>query len=213
MKPHFDVIILTTAAVGTPHLETLRAANPDLTIHVHAAPDADDAAGRITAWRNCDRNLREWWKTQRDSVTSDAVLALEWDVFCNVDLMTIVPPLGNGYGLMGPNIKSPVRDGRSWAPFAELNRLPGGLASVALGVAPAAVMQLSRKALDAVADEQWDEVFALDIFCELRLPTIVRACGFSVEECLHWRWVGTQPMRVPSGGSGIFHPVKEEVPQ
>lgn len=213
MKPNFEVLILTTAAVGTPHLDALRAANPDLIIHVHEASDAATEAERETAWRNCDRNLRDWWKTHRDAVTADAILALEWDVFCNIDLTCIVPPLGNGYGLMAAAIKSPVRDGRSWLPFREMNRMPGGLASMALGIVPAAVMQLSRKALDAIADEQWDEVFARDIFCELRMPSIVRACGFSVEDCLQWRWVGTQPMTVPTGATGIFHPVKKEVPR
>jgi hypothetical protein len=87
----FELVILGTESQGFPHLEVIQSANPGLIIHTEILPDPDDAAARQTAWRNCDRNLTNWWIDNRESVSKSRVLFLEWDTFANVDLRTIVP--------------------------------------------------------------------------------------------------------------------------
>jgi hypothetical protein len=61
-------------------------------------------------------------------------------------------------------------------------------------------------ALDAIADAKYDEVFARDVFCELRMPTICRAAGFPVQAMSlpGVRWYPVSPRAAP----GIYHAVK-----
>lgn len=204
----FECVILTTAAMGTPHLETLQAANPGLMIHVHTAPDPVDARARLVAWRNCDRNVRNWWRANRETVANGRVLFLEWDVFVNVDLWAIVPHLD---GLFCARLKMPVKD-RSWMGFRELNLIPREIRGYAVGCEPSAVLMASRDVLDLIADEEWDDVFDADILSELRLGTVVRFTGYPVAGWKAWEATANMtPVRVPDGFQGILHPVKREV--
>ena len=206
----FEIVILTTPAQGTPHLDALRAANPEAVIHIHPAADPATPEERENAWRNCDRNIRAWWLQARGTVAAKAVIFLEWDVFANVDLRPLLPPDLAGVGIVGARLKSPVRDARSF-PFHEAARLPAEVAAVAVGIVPSAVLWISRAALDAVADARWDACFEADILSELRLGSVIRASGYGVAGNLAWRGVGTTPLRLPSGAVGVFHPVKMEV--
>jgi hypothetical protein len=207
----FEVVILTTAATGTPHLAALQEANPDLVIHVHKAKDATHEAARLDAWRNCDRNLREWWQDHGFAVKAERVLFLEWDVFCNVPLQPLIPAKAGRAGLVAASIKTAVRDARSWPVFQETKRLPAHLRAWACGAVPFAALLIDRLALDALSAPQWDELFEADLFCELRTPTILRFLGMSVTACPAWNEVTTQPRAIPAGFRGLFHPAKQEV--
>ena len=206
MDYDFELVIMTCGERGTPHRAVISAANPGLTIHVWSGEETG-----LDGWRNCDRNMREFWRAKRAEVAAQKVLFIEYDVFANVALGPLMPALQKGCGIVCAAVKSPVRDGRSWFPFQETNRLPAELQSVVIGTAPMAVLLCDRAALDAVLDAKWDAVFEADVFCEIRLGTIMRSEGFSVVECSAWRGVGTRPMVPPGGASGIYHPVKMEV--
>lgn len=192
---------MTTQASGTPHAAALQEANPGLDIRVRISPQE---TGK-NLWRNCDRNLREWWRQNRETVTQESVLFLEFDVFCNVALGPRIPPLAKGCGIAAAAIVTPVARRCSYWPFEDLLRLPRPMLGLACATAPLAVLQVSRKALDAILSPEYDALFAADIFCELRLPTAIRHAGFGVAE-IRLPDVGCIP--VTPTHPGIWHPVK-----
>lgn len=202
----FEAVILTTQATGTPHAGALQAANPGLKIHVCEAPDAPDAEARLRAWRNCDNNLLTWWREHGGEVAAAQVLALEWDVYCNTDLRTVIRPPAWQSGLAAARILSGVSERRKYRFFEEAERLPASMRALAVAAAPLAVLRVSRTALDACLAPEYADVFREDIFCEMRLPTVIRHAGFHVAE-LGLRHVDATPKR--PAGIGIFHPVKE----
>lgn len=199
----FEICILTTPESGTPHIAALREANPDTRIHVHFTPRTADKEG----WRNCDRNLRAWWRTNRGIVDSPGVIFLEWDVFANVPLASVIRPSG---GLSAARIARPNRD-TGWPVFTETARLPREMRGFAAGAVPFAVLHVTREALDAASSPQWDTLFAADIFCELRFPTLLRFLGWQLGELRGLCHVGVTPVSVPQGFHGVIHPVKMEV--
>lgn len=204
LEPYdFEVVWLTSGGRGTPHAAALQAANPDVISHVWSEPETG-----VEGWRNCDRNVREFWLACGDQVQADRVLFLEYDVFVNVDLRTLIPPEKRRVGLVGARLMTPVRDGRTFPPFGEVERLPREMRGLAIGIVPFAVALLTRAALDALAQPQHDALFKADIFCELRFPTMVRVSGFAVEGCPLWPAVTTTPRRTAPTAPGLYHPVK-----
>lgn len=203
----FDVVWMTSGERGTPHARVLQEANPKMhSAAVCVAPETGE-----DGWRNCDRNIRAWWMNYGRTAISDWVLFLEWDVYCNVDLREVVRIPSRRCGLVCAGLVTAVRHRRMWPPFAEVPRLPVALQELAIGCVPSAVLLLSRAALDAVSKPDWDEVFRADILSELRLGTVIRACGFEVAKSVDWDEIGTIPRGVRVGARGIFHPVKMEV--
>ena len=205
MSHPFAVVWMTTRASGTPHAAAMLKANPELTVHTqYSAQGEGDERRKL--WRNCDRNIREWWREHRDSVTEIAVLFLEYDVFCDVDLRGAMPPLAPRCGLAAASLVTPVQHRHSYWPFEDLCNLPRTMQGLACAAAPLAVLLISREALDAILSPEYDEVFAADIFCELRLPTVIRHAGYGVA-CMDLPHVGCSPV-VPSS-PGVWHPVKK----
>ena len=207
-----QVVWMTTPATGTPHARALQDANPDITAAVHLGTEGDTTAARNTRWRNCDANIREWWRANHKTCQASRVLFLEWDVYVNTHLDAIVPEPAPRVGLVGARLALPVRDARSWPPFSEVGRLPSRLRQYAIGIVPLGVALVSRQALDVVADSANDDAYAADVFCELRFATIIRSAGFVIAGCPLWSHAGivpfTPPMPTPPG---IWHPVKQEV--
>lgn len=201
------IVWLTSGTLGTPHARALQAANPGAEIHTWTAPDT----GR-DGWKNCDRNIREWWRAKWMEVRSEWVLFLEWDVFCDVPISSVITVPRKGVGMVVPRLFSVVADRRRWMAFEEVPKLPREIQSLAIGGMPNAAVMLSLDALEAVLDPRWDAVFAEDILSELRLGTVVRASGFKVVSDPLWKDVGTVPLDPEKCRGGIFHPVKMEVP-
>ena len=210
MSLFFEVCILTTVAAGTPHAEALVRANPEVVLHIHRSPKASGAAHQ-ESWRNADRPIRDWWIKRREKVAADFVLFLEWDVYANIDLRTVFTEEMTSAGLVAPCLKSAVTDRRAWQQFDGISRLPDAIRPHACGVEPLAVILLSRAALDAISSPEWDDVFALDLYGDLRLPTLVRHSGFDVVASTRMPDVGTRRMTPRPGDRGVFHSVKKEV--
>lgn len=201
---NFATVILTTEGRGTPHLAALQAHNPGVLPYVYEGPETGEQG-----WRNCDRLVRDFWVEMGAEVDEDAVLFLEWDVAVLAALDDIFQRRPGGrIGCVCAMRKSPVVDRRSWPVFGEMDRLPEWIQRTAVGMVPSAVLMASREALDAVADEQFDDVFAADILSELRLGSCMRAAGYEVVVEPNLRHVGTIPLVLPTSAAGIFHPVK-----
>ncbi len=197
-----EIVVMGHASAGFPHLAALRAANPGTPVHTSAGEDGEEDR-RVEAWRNCDRHIRAWWLANRHNVNSSHVAFVEWDVLANSPLDPLVDP---DAGLLGRDLKEP---GDPWAWWGELARLPASLALHACGIAPLAVLVARRDCLDAIAAPEWDDLFAADIFCEVRLPTLARACGFAVRGSSALPGTGVTPIPHPGSLPGIWHPVKE----
>ena len=203
----FEAVWMTTQASGTPHAEALQAANPGLRTHACFSPQGEGEE-LIQRWRNCDRNIRAWWDENRGLVESDQVVFFEYDVFCNVDLRDRLPVLGGPFGLAGPRIVSGLTEARNFWPFEDAPRLPRAMQALVCATAPLAVALLTRAALDAICSAEYDAIFAEDIFCEVRLPTVVRNAGFKVV-AMDLPQVDCRPK--PPTFPGIWHPVKTPV--
>lgn len=205
----YEAVWMTTQTTGTPHAAALQAANPGLEIHSHYSLQGTTDTERNHLWRNCDRNIRAYWRDHRNLVASGHVLFLEYDVFCDVDLRSVILPEFPDCGIAGASILSGLRDIRRFWPFADIPKLPRSMQALACASAPLAVLLISRPALDAILAPEYDPVFSADIFCETRLPTVIRHAGFSVSS-MPIPHVTATPVTPTS--PGIWHPVKSPVP-
>lgn len=206
MKPPFSAIVMRLPSFGTPHAMALQASNPELEIHYQDCPEDDPE----TQWRNGDRNIRNWWLANGDSVTGDQILFLEADVYVNIDLSGVIPHPQLRCGMLAAQIYSPVTHLRAFPPFAEIDRMPRWAQANSRGISPLGCVLLTRAALDAIAAPDHDDLFAADIFSELRLPSLVRYCGFNIS-IMYLPYCDTAP-KSPGPVPGVYHPVKQPVP-
>lgn len=202
----FDTVIMRLPSFGTPHLSALLASNPGLPIHFHDCPESSDPL----LWRNGDRNIRDFWKLCSNATTSDWIIFLEADVYCNTSLADAIRIPTIGTGLAASRIFHCGRDRRAFLPFAEIPRLPRDMQAIAAGLMPLGVVLIHRHALDSLCDPSLDAVFASDIFSELRLPTVIQSLGYSLAS-LNLPFCDTIP-KSPGLLPGIYHPVKSSVP-
>jgi hypothetical protein len=209
MNPFFETVILSSPGRPTIHAEALRMANPEMVCHQWES----QLPPGTEAWRNCDRNIRDFWAARRRGVVADSVLFLEWDVYANIDLRLLFTH--HTTAMLGAALKSPVTDRRTFLQFRELDRLPGWMRQTAIGLLPSAVLLMPRALLDALVDDpRCAETFDRDIISEIRLGSMARALGFQVGAVAGMAsTVHTQPFTPAPGARGIFHPVKKEVRQ
>lgn len=210
IRPNFEIVVRTTESFGTPHLEALIKANPGVPVSVIRQPDLKGAS-QLEAWRNCDREIRDWWREWRGSAGWQHILFLEGDVYANCDLGELLTGAWCEADLVAAKCRYQVTHRLSWDGFREIQRLPDAMLERVMAIEPLAVVLMSRKGLDLIAEERFDEVFSADIFCELRLPTVVRFAGGEVGFCPRLKTVGVTPLHPPFGEVGIWHPVKSEV--
>ena len=191
-----SALIVTYGDRGTPWLENLRASNPDLEIHVAC----DNREGhQPSLWRSCDRFLRDWWKQNHDKVSGTHLWLLEHDVL----VTTSLPDCAGITGMGGQHIKRV--ENRDWVWLQEAERLAQGM--VPYGMAPLGVTVYHRAALDALISPEWDSLFDADVFCELRLPSVIAHCGFPLVEL---PLPGVRACNITPDWSvpGIYHAVK-----
>lgn len=202
--PEGTIAIFSTAAhYGLPHLDRFLAANPGVPVHVVCGSPLQDEA-KVEAWRNCDRSIRDWWLQQGRHLDFRHAVFLEWDVLFEVPLTTVFP---DDEDFCGKDLKKP---GMEWWWLQEIRALPEPLQRHATGIAPLAVLRISRRCLEAMFSHPLaEDLYRRDIFCELRLPTLAAACGYEPVEC-----PGTLA-KVDSGPTpvgprpGVWHAVKE----
>lgn len=196
-----ESVIMTTPRFGTPHLANIQRDNP--VVHVHYGKDGETPEARVDAWRNCDRSIRDWWRVNRGRMQANHFAFVEWDVVVNLDLRRCIVPHA---GLVGPVAEYPPLT--PWCWWREIPRLPWNLQPFASSIRPLGALVASRQCLDAIASPQWDEVFEMDIFCELRLPTVAKACGVRLAASSHLANVRHFPIPHPGDAPGVWHQVK-----
>lgn len=193
-----SALVVKYGTTGTPWLGQLKESNPGLKVFV----GFDERQGpKKDLWRSCDRFLRDWWRENRNHVESEHLWYLEYDVLVSA----LLPDVSNVKGMAGKGHKR--RSNRDWVWMREAERLPVGMEPV--GIVPLGVTVYHRLALDAVASTEWDRLFASDVFCELRLPSVLYHCGFEVKvlPLPDVRWHATSP---PVDRPGIYHAVKSQ---
>ena len=196
---------MTHPGAGTPHLANLRASNPGLKVHVAMGATGRGRAEAERIWRAGDRRILTWWRQNRGEVRARRVAFVEWDVVVNMDLR---PMEACGAEMIGREMP---RRGGDWVFWREVPRLDPELRAHATGLAPLAFVLIDRACLDALLLPRWDKIFAADIYCELRLPTVARAMGFSVAEhpmLMECRWWQRSH---PGMRPGIWHAVKSTI--
>lgn len=203
-----EILVSSYGTRGAPHLEWIKRSNPGQKVHVDArgTPGARD---NVAAWRNADRIIREWWRENGSSVQGDRLAIVEWDVLVRKHFALAGAPRDAGLSGRDPKIWGDV----PWCWWKEVGLLPGELRPHRHGLAPFCALIASRECLDAVADSRWDHVFDLDIFCELRLPTVVRACGFEIGRAPDFDGCSCDPIPDPGRQPGFWHPIKHPVPK
>lgn len=195
---------MTTAVSGLPHQQEFTASNPEIRQH---RCDNTEYQGdeRFQAWRNVDRNIRAWWRNHGHEVASDHIVIFEWDVRCNLPITSLFTPFE---GLLCSQIKRLDDPGERWRWFDEIPKLPPELGRHPLGVVPLGVLQFSRRALDAMCAPEFDELFAADLYCEMRTPTLLNHLGFEIRTQPSLKHVTWYPLPYIWFRKGIFHPVK-----
>ncbi len=206
-QPHVERWISlwhTFGSHGLPHLGQFQSMNPGVPVHVLHGERHEKEADRKHAWRNCDRVLRDWWHQTGKFLEFDRVAILEWDVLFRQTLNHVFPP-GD---FVGRKIKLPGSQ-PDWPWFREIACLPASARDSACGIAPLAILAVSRRCLSAIMEHPLsNEMFDADIFCELRFATLAKLSGFELVQCpdslpnVEWHEVP------PGNTSGVWHAVK-----
>lgn len=171
----YSVLILThnnkDGSPILPHIKWLILSNPEADVHIIS----DNNPDKKNSWRNCDRKLRDWWKMNSQFVSNSIIYVLEYDVLVSKKL----PVLPSNFDFIGKDVKLP-RLHSNWAWFKEAEKFKPDIDTNITGIAPLAFLGMRRDVLNELCDEKWDEIFNRDIFCEIRLPTIVSLNGFTI---------------------------------
>lgn len=193
-----EVLWSTFPEFGTPHAWALEKFNPGVTAHVI---HSDQSLPRATAWRNCDRATRDWWRLNHGRTTASHFLVIEGDVLWQ-------------YGGFPPTSDLSFRDVMTtasnprWCWWSDLRKIPHRYHPYATGGGEFGIRMVSRRFLDAHVSSEFDELYDADVFCELRTPTVATFLGlppttFKLPGRIHW-----QPLPPPLEEVGVYHPVK-----
>ena len=214
------ILLMTHEVDGqplAPHLPAIERSNPDATVHLVIGEESPN--GKRDSWKNSDRALRRWWFKHCHEVQGDMIHVIEYDTLIEVPL----PDMPDEADMLGALVMSRRADAPrcarrvmrdpDWTPdnwwwWHELPmlNLPVGWGLVSFGFMP-----MRRWVLDAIADERWTGHYARNIQNELRTPSIAAACGARIQQMMQ---LGVSHTTVtPSGPPGIWHAVKEAMPE
>jgi hypothetical protein len=162
----FEILWCCKSDLDIPNLDHFVKHNPDVVYHKTTYKEECD---KLWMWRNSDTMIREWWKEHRDTFNAEYLFVLEYDVLITKKINIIFQ---RGFSCCSLRMM-----GDKWKWFAEYKKLNG---INPIGAVPLAVTAFSRDALDNLIDPKWDELYSKDIFSELRLASIMGACGVRI---------------------------------
>lgn len=194
---NFTLVWLTHGTAGVPHQSHFTLANPDVDQRIHAA-------GIDVTWFHADKNHYQWWRDNRDTITTPYILFFEYDVLCNVTLS--VPDDFKGCAAINM-IKYPDRP--KWLNEVDPTVFPVAYRPFVYRVAPLAVLLADRAALDSLLLEEHAPLWDMEIYCEDRLPTIMAASGIQLSSLAYGASSESWQQPYKPGHYSIFHPVKE----
>lgn len=209
-KDPFTILISTFDDIRLPHYAEMRKHNSE---PIFVMPAQKQGSG-LETWRNADRVIRNWWRINSNSVKTKNVLILEYDVYINAKI-NATDGRYESVNINFPDQGVACRDSfnqkqnRTYLFFNEKDRLPIEMQEHMCATAPLAVMLWNRDALDAICDPVFDDLFNLDIFCEMRIGTLLSYLGIKV---YHANLpLANYMQREVDEGPGIYHSVKQSV--
>jgi hypothetical protein len=196
MKLH--AVISTYGDKGTPHLDVFQKNNPSIECHILYSNEKSN-----TAWRNCDVFARDWWKVNRFKISATHVLFIEHDVYWNIPI-DFEPKdfIARDVFLVGT---------RKWDWWKEAHNLPKDIQKFSAGCQPFGIRVMSRYALDLLSQPVFDELYSLDMMCELRTPTILNSLGIKLSNFnppLRGN-ITCREIKLPKHSVGVFHAIKK----
>lgn len=153
-------------------------------------------------WRNNDRQLRDWFKVYGSVVSASHLLWMEWDVYCN----TRIKLVAKDNEIVCAGVKT-FRDRWMW--LRETKRLLPEMRDP-YGIVPLGFCFFPIQFLKDICDPRFDDLFNRDVFCELRMGSLVKKLryNFKIMKLPNVKYL---PLKLPLNGTGVFHPVKEKI--
>lgn len=200
------------------HLDLLRRGNPYPVVAVCDA-SAERVEGAIDVdvltkewasedkWGGIDTVLYRWFR--HGGLRAERYVFFEWDTLATMPVKEYFGALWDE-DAAGASTMLIERD-PDWWWFHQLDRLPPHVRDVAAGIVPLSGLLLSDRALAAVASS----AIPADVYCELRLGTLLRAAGFTLSEYPPETQRMNQWHRdlivYDADKPGIYHPIKERM--
>jgi hypothetical protein len=168
----------------------------------------------VLSWRNCDKLLREWLKKNIHKIKSQKVALLEWDVLFTKELPSDLDLKNKFFSKDLKIYRAPKETAKSrfyedemqWRWFFEKHKL-GRFEQYACGVPIMGCLLTDVSFLRSLIDDEFEPLYKEDIFCELRIGTIMNY--------KHMTWVPLffMPNIVVrlcnlNSSPGFYHPVK-----
>ena len=193
------IVILTCPNCPPIHFDAIHRSNPYASISVYYEEHWGEKKNH---WRNADRMIRNWWMNNRKCFPYEKhFVILEWDVYVNDEIIWV----DKEDALSGKNLHVDLESKWEW--WKDADKLPSDMTPV--GLSPLCCLSMTRDALDEIARPKWDSLFQSNIFCELRLPSIVYHSGMKVTTS-DLPYVSSGETKAhTSGKRGIFHSVKQ----
>jgi hypothetical protein len=127
------------------------------------------------AWKNSDRILRQNIKTFIDNIIYDNILLVEWDVMINAP----IPDLDFD-GLLSKKILTDKNNGWCW--WNEYHALPDNYKPFICGSPLWSLIGIKKQCLIKILDPIYDDLYNMNIFCEIRTATLFKSLGYSMAE-------------------------------
>lgn len=197
------------------HLDILKKTNPQAQIiQLHT----EHNLAPTEAHHNCDRVLRSNLKQKNilSQVINDNILLVEWDVYIN----DLIPEIN----LSSMMTKATSRNNINWYWWKEVTKLPNELREYATSAPLFSFIAIKKNILQEILNDKYDYIFNMQIFCELRLATIVTSLGyetetFPIELSQHIKDGGDKNDFYPllnfliqnPDTKGIIHPIKSKI--
>lgn len=181
------------------HLDAIKNSNPTAQILLG---DLSSNLSKHYCWRNSDNLIRNWLRNNISQIKNNKVAILEWDVLVTQKLPDI-----KLVGAMGKHIHKPTKN-NGWKWFKEINKLEE-YKKYAIGIAPLGILFIDRGSILSLIDSKFDDIFNKNIFCELRLPTILNSLDINISQYpmpnVQWH-----PVKYTNQKS-IYHAIKKRI--
>ena len=124
-------------------------------------------------WRNHDIAFYQFYKENKQPCKR--WLFVEWDTYCNCDIARLYQDFWDCDFV----VNYTHEQGSNWWWFEETHKIPENLKQYISGISPMTCSLLSDRALKAITENS--HLLESDIFCELRIATLARYCGFEIK--------------------------------
>lgn len=200
MSNNWDIIY--TFHIEPIHLEHLQQSNPNANILLCDLSQYGLFLNQKYCWRNSDIFIRNWLRCNRSSITRNNIAIVEWDVLITKPLPDICV-----HGLMCNNIQHSYQE---WYWFKESKLLSAKYEKFKIGVTPLCVLFMDQYCIDTIIDSEFDPIFSANIFCELRLPTILNSRNINITK-YSMPNVNSLKTTYDENIPDIYHPIKQKI--